>query len=45
MHIVVMNNDNCVATHPRTVVLYTMKCDTTTKIYNVRKLNTSNFVH
>ena len=26
MHIVVMNNDNFVATHPRTVVQYTMKC-------------------
>ena len=34
MHIVVMNNDKFVATHPRTVVQYTMKCETTTKIYN-----------
>ena len=45
MHIVVINNDNLVATHLRTVVLYTMKRDTTTKIYSVRKLNTLNFVH
>ena len=31
MHIVVMNNDNFVATHPKTVIQYTMKCETTTK--------------
>ena len=34
-----MNNDNFVAIHPRTVVEYIMKCETTTKIYSVRKLN------
>ena len=45
MHIVVMNSDNFIATHPRTVVQYTMKCDTTTKIYNVRKHNTLIHVH
>ena len=38
MHIVVMNNDNFVATHTRTVTQYTMKCKTTTKIYSVCKL-------
>ena len=32
MHIVVMNNDNFVATHLRTIVKYTMKCEPTTKI-------------
>ena len=31
MHIVVMNKDNFVATHPKTVVQYTVKCETTTK--------------
>ena len=40
MHIVVINNDNFVATHPRTVVQYTLKCTTTIKIYGVRKLIT-----
>ena len=45
MHIVVMNNDNFVATYPRTVVQYTMKCKTTTKIYSVRKLKTLIYVH
>ena len=34
MHIVVVNKDNFVATHQRTVVLYTMKCETTTNIYS-----------
>ena len=37
---VAMNDDHFVATHPRTIVQYTMKCETTTKIYSVRKLNT-----
>ena len=40
-----MNNDNFVTTHPRTVVEYTVKCKTTTKIYSVRKLSTSIYVH
>ena len=40
MHIVVMNNDNFVATYPRTVVQYTMKCNTTKEIYSVCKRNT-----
>ena len=40
MHIVVMNNDNFVATHPRTVVQYTMMCKPTTKFYCARKLST-----
>ena len=35
MHIVLMNNNNFVATHLRTVVQYTTKCETTTKIYSV----------
>ena len=38
-----MNNDNFVTTHLRTVVQFTMKCETysvATKIYSVRKLNT-----
>ena len=39
MHTVVMNNDSFVATHAKTVVQYTMKCETTTKIYDLRKLN------
>ena len=43
MHIVVMNNDNFVATHPGTAMRYTTKCETTTKI--VRKLNTLIYVH
>ena len=45
MHIVVMNNDKFVATHPRTIVQYTMKCKITTKIYIVCKLNTLIYVH
>ena len=45
MHFVVMNNDNFVATHLRTVVQYIMKCETTTKIYSVGKLNTLISVH
>ena len=45
MPIVVMNNDNFIATHPRTVVQYTMKCEITTKSYSVHKLNTLIFVH
>ena len=45
MLIVVINNDNFVATHSRTVVQYAMKCETTTKIYSVRKLNTLLYVH
>ena len=40
MHIAVMNNDNFVVIHRITVSQYTMKCETTTKIYSVRKLNT-----
>ena len=39
MYIVIMNNDNFVATYPRTIVQYAMKCETTTKIFSVRKLN------
>ena len=35
-----MNNDNFVATQPKTVVLCIMKCQTITKICRVRKLNT-----
>ena len=42
---VVMNNDDFVATYPRTVVQYTMKCEATTKIYSVRKLNSLIYVH
>ena len=38
MHIFVMNNDNFVANHPRTIVQYTKKCETTTKTYSVRNL-------
>ena len=34
MRIVVMNNDNFVAIHPRTVEQYTMKYEIITKIYN-----------
>ena len=45
MNIVVMNNDNFVETYPRTVVQCTMKCETTTKIYSVRKLHTLVYVH
>ena len=45
MHIVVMNNDNFVATHPRTVVQYAMKCKQPQKIYSVRKLNILIYVH
>ena len=45
MRIVVMNNKNFVATHPRSVVQYTMKCETTTEIYSVRKLNTLIYVY
>ena len=45
MHIVVVNNDNFVATHPRTIVQYTIKCETITKIYSVRSLNTLIYVH
>ena len=45
MHILVMNNDNFIATHSRTVVQYTMKCKTTTKIYSVQKLNSLIYVH
>ena len=40
-----MNNDNVVATHPRTVVQYMMKCEKTTKIYSVRKLNTLIYIY
>ena len=40
-----MNNDNFVATYPRTVVQCTMKCETTTKIYSVRKLHSLVYVH
>ena len=40
-----MNNDNFVATHPGTVVQYTIKCKTTIKIYSVRNLNTLIYVH
>ena len=40
-----MNNDNFVAIQPRTVVQYTMKCETTTKIYSVPKLSTLTYVH
>ena len=39
MHIAVMNNNNLVANHRRTVV-QSMKFETTTKIYSVRKLDT-----
>ena len=39
MHNVVMNNDNFIATHPRTVSEYTLKCETTTKIFSACKLN------
>ena len=45
MDIVVMNNVHFVATHLRTIVQHTMKCETTTKIYSVRKLNTLIYVH
>ena len=45
MNIVVMSNDNFVTTYPRTVVQYIMKCETTTKVYSVLKLNTSIYVH
>ena len=45
MHIVVMSNNNFVANHPRTIVQYTMKCETTTEIYTVRKRNTLIYVH
>ena len=45
MYIVVMKNDNFVASHPRTVVKYIIKCKTTTKIYNVHKLDTLIYVH
>ena len=37
MNNVVMNNNNFVAIQPRTVVLYTMKCETITKISRVRR--------
>ena len=40
-----MKNGNFVATHQRTVVQYTIKCKTTTKIYSVRNLNTLIYVH
>ena len=40
-----MNNGNFIATDPRTVVQYTIKCETTTKIYIVRKLNTLTYAH
>ena len=39
-----MNNDNFVATHLRTVVQYTIECETIPKIYSVRKLNTLIYV-
>ena len=39
-----MNKENFVATRPRTVVLYTMKCETITKICSVCKLNTLMYV-
>ena len=45
MHIVVMNNENCVATHPRTVVQFNMKDEITTKIYSASKFNTLINVH
>ena len=45
MHIVVMNNDNFVASHSKTVVQYTRKCETTTKSCSVDKLNTLICVH
>ena len=45
MYIVVMNNDKFVAIYPRTVAQYTIKCETTTKIYSVRELNTLICVH
>ena len=45
MHIVVMNNENCVATHPRTVVQFTMKGEITIKIYSASKFNTLIYVH
>ena len=45
MHNVVMNDDNFVASQPRTIVQYTMKCETTTRIYIKRKLNTLIYVH
>ena len=40
MHIVVliMNNNNFVATHQKAVVQYTMECETTTSIYSVPNL-------
>ena len=40
-----MGYHSFVAIHPRAVVLYTMKCEATTKIFSVRKLNTSIYVH
>ena len=45
MSTVVMNNYNFIATHLRTVVQYIMKCETTTKIYSLLKLNTLIYVH
>ena len=45
MHIVVMNKDDFVATHPKTVIQYTVKCPTITKIYRVRKIITLIYVH
>ena len=45
MHIVVMNNDNFVAIHPNTVGQYAIECETTLKIYSVRKLNILIYVH
>ena len=38
MHIIVMNNDNFITIHLRTVVQYIMKCEATTKIYSVHNL-------
>ena len=45
MFVVVINNDKFVATHPRTVVQYTMKCKQIQKIYSVCKLNNLGYVH
>ena len=45
MHIVVMNNENCVATHRRKVVQFTMKDEITTETYSVSKFNTLIYVH
>ena len=45
MHIIVMNNDNFVATHPRTVVQDTRRYETITKIYSERKLNTLIYIY